>query len=77
MQKTARNNSYYSKNESILKMATSGHQAKAIAYAKSSLWVKNLKCKKNMLKTFLQHIAVVLCKQRLEKTGIIRKMKAF
>ena len=30
-----------------------------------------------MLKTFLQHIAVVLCKKRLEKTANIRKMKAF
>ena len=27
-----------------------------------------------MLKTFLQHIAVVLCKKRLERTGNIRKM---
>ena len=30
-----------------------------------------------MLKTFLQHIAVVLCKKRLEKTANIRKMRAF
>jgi len=41
MQKTARKNSQYSKNESILKIAKNGHQAKAIAFAKSSLWVKN------------------------------------
>ena len=30
-----------------------------------------------MLKTFLQHIAVVLCKKRLEKTANIGKMRAF
>ena len=30
-----------------------------------------------MLKTFLQHIAVFLCKKRLEKTANIRKMRAF
>ena len=30
-----------------------------------------------MLKTFLQDIAVVLCKKRLEKTANIRKMRAF
>ena len=28
-----------------------------------------------MLKTFLQHIAVVLCKKRLQKTANIRKIK--
>ena len=41
MQKTAPKSSYYSKNESILKIAKNGHQAKAIDFAKSSLWVKN------------------------------------
>ena len=30
-----------------------------------------------MLKTFIHHIAVVLSKNRLQKTAIIRKMKAF
>ena len=39
--KQLKKNSSYSKNESILKMAKNGHQAKAIAFAKSSLWVKN------------------------------------
>ena len=41
MQKTAPKNSYYSKDESILKIAKNGPQAKAIDFAKSSLWVKN------------------------------------
>ena len=31
----------YSKNESILKMAKNGHNAKAIAHAKWAVWVKN------------------------------------
>ena len=34
-------NTLYSKNESILKIAKNGHQAKAIDFAKSSLWVEN------------------------------------
>ena len=58
-------------------MAKSGHQAKAIDFAKSSLWLKNYKMHKDMLKTFLQHIAVVLCKTRLEKTANIGQMRAF
>ena len=37
VQKTAPKNSKYSRNETILKI---GHHAKAIAHAKSSLWVK-------------------------------------
>ena len=67
MQKTARKNSYYSKNESILKIAKKGHQAKAIDFAKSLFWVKNLKMHKNILKAFLQHIAVILWKKQLQK----------
>ena len=38
VQKTAPKNNKYSRNETILKI---GHHAKAIALAKSSLWVKN------------------------------------
>ena len=38
VQKTAAKNTKYSRNETILKI---GHHAKAIAHAKSSLWVKN------------------------------------
>ena len=38
---------------------------------------QKLKMHKNMLKTFLQHIAVVLCKKRLQKTANIQKMRAF
>ena len=38
VQKTARKNIKYSRNERILKI---GHLAKAIAHAKWSVWVKN------------------------------------
>ena len=38
VQKTAAKNTKYSRNKTILKI---GHHAKAIAHAKSSLWVKN------------------------------------
>ena len=40
MQKTAPKNSEYSKNECILKIAKNGHNEKAIAHAKYSVWVK-------------------------------------
>ena len=38
---------------------------------------QKLKMHKNMLKTFLQDNAVVLCNKRLEKTANIPKMRAF
>ena len=38
---------------------------------------QKLKMHKNMLKTFPKHIAVVLCKKRLQEKANIRKMKAF
>ena len=47
MQKTASKNSQYSKNESILKMAKNGHNAKAIAHAKYSVWLKKSHCLKH------------------------------
>ena len=41
MQKTASKNSEYKKNKAILKIHKNGQYAKAIAFAKSALWVKN------------------------------------
>ena len=59
-------------------MTKNGDQAKAIEFAKMRVTLaQNLEMHKNMLKTFLQHIAVVLCKKRLEKTANIAKMRAF
>ena len=61
----------------MLKIAKTGHQAKTIDFAKSSLWPKNENCIKNIIKTFLQHIAFVLCKKRVQKTANIRKIRLF
>ena len=47
VQKTARKNTQYWKNEKILKMgnlAKAIAHAKAIAFSKWSVWVKNYKC---------------------------------
>ena len=43
--------------------------AQAIAFAKWSIWVKNLKCQKQ--------VRVVLCKKPLEKTLNIPEMRKF
>ena len=50
LQKTSGKNIKYSRNETILNI---GHYAKAIAFAKSSLWVK-IKIQKNISKFILQ-----------------------
>ena len=52
LQKTAPKNTKYSRYETIFKI---GHHAKAIAHAKSSLWLK-IKIPKNMSKAILQII---------------------
>ena len=41
MQKTTPENNIYSKTKTILKIATNGHQVKAIGFSKYSLWLKN------------------------------------
>ena len=38
------------RNETILKIGKNGHYAKAIAFAKWSVWVKNQKCQKHAIK---------------------------
>ena len=66
MQKTAPNNCLYSKNESIFKMTKNGHNAKAIAHAKYSFWIKK-KYPKTCEKRFYKHIKFVLWDKRLLK----------
>ena len=76
--KTRLKKQLYSKNKSTLKIFKNGHQAKAIySICKIPTLGQKLKMQKNMLKTFLQHIAVVLCKKQPEKAANIRKMRAF
>ena len=65
VQKTAPKSTKYSRNETTLKI---GHNAKAIAHAKSSLWLK--KCQNPFYKSF----TVGLCKKPLEKTVNYQEM---
>ena len=65
------------KMRAFWKWPKNGHQAKAIRLSKIVTLGQNLKMHKNMRKKFLEDIAVVLCKKRLEKTANIRKMRAF
>ena len=55
MQETVRKNSQYWRNEMILKIGKNDHHAKAIAVAKWSGWVKNLKCEKHTKNTLQAH----------------------
>ena len=77
MQKTARKNTLYSKNESMLKIAKIGLDAKAIDFAKKPLWVKNQKFQKGAKNDSTITLELLYAKNRLEKTPIIRKMRAF
>ena len=61
VQKTAPKNIKYWRSESILKI---GHHAKAIAHAKSSLWVKNLNSKKYVKIHSTNHIEIFSAKNR-------------
>ena len=73
MQKTAPKKTFYSKNESILKMAKIGHDAKAIAFAKWSVWVKNLKCQKGAKNDSTTTLEVLCVKNPSEKGLILEK----
>ena len=71
VQKTGRKNTKYLRNETILK---TGHHAKAIAFAKSSLLFKNYNSKKTCQNPFYKSFTVVLCKKPLEKTLNIQEI---
>ena len=58
-------------------MTKNGHNTKAIAHAKYSVWIKKLKLPKTCEKRFYKHIKVVLCKKGLLKTANIWKMRTF
>ena len=51
--------------------------AKAIAFAKGSVWVKKLKIPKTWENTFYRNIRVFLRKKPLGKTANIREMAKF
>ena len=74
VQKTAPKNTKYSRNENILKIS---HPAKAIANAKSYLWLKKWKFQKTCQTPFSKYFKVALSKKPLQKTPNIRQMKTF
>ena len=74
VQKTALKNTKYSRHETILKI---GHHAKAIAHAKSSLWVKNSNSKKHVKIHSTNHLQLFCAKKPLQKTLNIREMRQF
>ena len=57
-------------------MAKIDHDAKAVAFAKYSVWVKNTKRPKRCEKQIYDHLRVVVCKKTPSKTHNIRKKKA-
>ena len=64
-------------NESILKMAKNGHNAKAIAHAKYSVWVKKSNCLKHAKNVSTNTLKLFYAKNGSKKTANIRKMRAF
>ena len=73
----ASQNGSQSKNETILKIAKKWPPSKGYSLCKILTLGQKWKIQKIMLKTFLQHTALVLWKKLLPKRANIRKMKAF
>ena len=65
VKKTARKKINYSRNDTILKIS---HNAKAIAHAKYSLWVKIEIFKKTCQNPIYISFKLLLCKKLLQKT---------
>ena len=72
--KTALKKTKYSRNESILKIS---HHAKAIAHAKSSLWLKNWISKKKGKFHSTIHLGFFCAKNRSKKDQIFEKWEHF
>ena len=70
MQKTAAKNTKYSRNETILKI---GHLAKAILFAKWSVWVKNSNGQKRVKKDSTSRLELFRAKNRGKKHQIFEK----
>ena len=58
-------------------MAKNGHNAKAIAHAKYSVWVKKKNCLKHAKNVSINRLELFYAKKQLQKTTNIRKMRAF
>ena len=74
MQKSARKNTKYSRNETIFKIS---HHAKAIAHAESPLWVKNYNSKKYVIIHFTNHVELFYAGNRSKKHQIFEKWHHF
>ena len=80
MQKTAGKNTKYWRNETILKsrhLAKAIVHAKAIAFAKWSVWVKNWKCQKLAKNHFTITLQLFGAKNRWKKHQILEKWDDF
>ena len=80
VQKTARKNTKYSRNETILKiglLAKGYSPCKGYSPGKMLSLDQKLKMPKTREKPFYKNVRVVLCKIPLEKTPNIRKMRHF
>ena len=74
VQKTARKNTKYFRNETTLKI---GHLAKGIADAKWSVLVKNLKCQKHAKKHSKRTLELFCAKNRPKKHQTFQKCENF
>ena len=61
------------RNETILKIGKNGHYAKAIAFAKWSVWVKKLKCQKHPIKDSTSTLHLFYAKNGSKKQLIFEK----
>ena len=80
MQKTAPKNTKYSRNETIFKiahLANARTQAKAIAFAKWSVWFKNWKCQKHAKNDSTRTLELFGAKNRSNKHQIFEKKDHF
>ena len=80
MQKTARKNTKYSTHERILKIgyfAKAIAHAKAITFAKWSVWVKNLKCQKHAKNDSTRTLELFCAKNPSKKHQIFEKWEDF
>ena len=75
--KTAPKKNWYWKKRQHFENFQKWPQSKGYRLDKIVTLAQKFKMDKNMLKTFLQHIAVVLCKKPLQKTANTKKLRAF
>ena len=74
VQKTARKNTKYSRNETILKI---GHLAKAIAFSNWSVWIKNSNGQKHAQNGCTRRLELFCAKYRWKKHQIFEKWDDF